>query len=110
MLLFLSGQIQFLLYDSFNDILKQLIVLIENINQDEEIEEKNDMSINIMINCLLCIEISFSTYQLSEDVNEKTLTILLNKNIFSRFRNNDNNNELDEENDQNKKYKEKSDI
>ena len=110
-LLFLSGLIQFLSYDFFNDILKQLIVLIENINQDEEIEEKNDMNINIMINCLLCIDISFSTHKLSEDINEKTLTILLNKNIFSRFKNNDNNNDLDEENDQNKKkYKATGDI
>ena len=64
-----------------------------------------------MINCLLCIDISFSTHKLSEDINEKTLTILLNKNIFSRFKNNDNNNDLDEENDQNKKrYKATGDI
>ena len=108
-LLYLSGLIQFLSYDFFNDVLKQLIQLITNINPEEEIEEKNDMIINIMINCLLCIDISFSTHELSEDVNEKTLTILLNKNIFSHFKN-INNDEFEEENAKNKKYNISGDI
>ena len=108
-LLYLSGLIQFLPYDFFNDVLKQLIQLITNINPEEEIEEKNDTIINIMINCLLCIDISFSTHELSKDTNEKTLTILLNKNIFSRFKNN--NDEFnEEENGKNKKYKISGDI
>ncbi len=111
-LLFLSGLIQFLPYDFFNDILKQLITLIQNINPEEEIEEKNDMNINIMINCLLCIDISFSIHELNEDVNEKTLTILLNKNIFSRFKKNidDEFKEEKEENAKNKKYNISGDI
>ena len=111
-LLYLSGLIQFLSYDFFNDILKQLIILIQNINPEEEIEEKNDMNINIMINCLLCIDISFSIHELNEDVNEKTLTILLNKNIFSHFKKNieDEFNEEKEENGKNKKYNIKGDI
>ena len=111
-LLFLSGLIQFLPYDFFNDILKQLITLIQNINSEEEIEEKNDTIINIMINCLLCIDISFSIHELSEDVNEKTLTILLNKNIFSHVKNNDDEEFIDEkeENKKNKKYKISGDI
>ena len=109
-LLYLSGLIQFLSYDFFNDILKQLISLIQNINPEDEIEEKNDMNINIMINCLLCIDISFSTHELSEDTNEKTLTILLNKNIFSHFKNKENEEILDEENIKSKKYKITGDI
>ena len=110
-LLYLSGLIQFLPYDFFNDILQQLIQLIQIINPEEEIEEKNETIINIMINCLLCLDISFSTHQLSEDINEKTLTILLNKNIFSQLRNNikdEFNEEIDdteEKNKKNKKYK-----
>ena len=113
-LLFLSGLIQFLPYDFFNDILNELIQLIQVINPEEEIEEKNENIINIMINCLLCIDISFSTHQLSEDVNEKTLTILLNKNVFSHLKNS-NKDELDLKEDMdidtkdkkknNKKYK-----
>ena len=64
-----------------------------------------------MINCLLCIDISFSTHNLSEDINEKTLTILLNKNIFSHFaNNNDEFNDEKEENIKNKKYKITGDI
>ena len=118
-LLFLSGLIQFLPYDFFNDILNELIQLIQVINPEEEIEEKNENIINIMINCLLCIDISFSTHQLSEDVNEKTLTILLNKNIFSHLKNS-NKDELDLKEDMdidtkdnkknNKKYKVSGDI
>ena len=109
-LLYLSGLIQFLSYDFFNDILKQLISLIQNINPEDEIEEKNELNINIMINCLLCIDISFSTHELSEDTNEKTLTILLNKNIFSHLKSKDNEEELLEENKKNKKYKISGDI
>ena len=118
-LLFLSGLIQFLSYDFFNDILQQLIQLIQIINPEEEIEEKNETVINIIINCLLCIDISFSTHDLSEDINEKTLTILLNKNIFNQFRNNntkesfndDNDNDNTEQNKKsNKKYKVSTDI
>jgi len=116
-LLFLSGLIQFLPYDFFNDILQQLIQLIQIINPEEEIEERNETNINIMINCLLCIDISFSTHQLSEDINEKTLTILLNKNIFYQFRNNNIKDELIEDMDNNeenkknnKKYKLSTDI
>ena len=116
-LLFLSGLIQFLPYDFFNDILQQLIQLIQIINPEEEIEERNETNINIMINCLLCIDISFSTHQLSEDINEKTLTILLNKNIFYQFRNNNIKDEFIEDMDNNeenkknnKKYKLSTDI
>ena len=116
-LLFLSGLIQFLPYDFFNDILQQLIQLIQVINPEEEIEEKNETVINIMINCLLCIDISFSTHQLSEDINEKTLTILLNKNIFNQFRNNNTKEEFKDDLDNNeeskknnKKYKVSTDI
>ena len=111
-LLFLSGLIQFLSYDFFNDVLKELISLIQNINPEEDIEEKNDMNINIMINCLLCIDLSFNTHELSEDINERTLTILLNKNIFTHFKNS-NKDEFDEdkeENSKNKKYKVNGDI
>ena len=115
-LLFLSGLIQFLSYDFFNDIMQQLIQLMQIINPEEEIEEKNETIINIMINCLLCIDISFSTHVLSEDLNEKTLTILLNKNIFSQLRNNakDEFNEdlddIEDKNKKNKKYKLSTDI
>ena len=116
-LLYLSGLIQFLPYDFFNDILQQLIQLIQIINPEEEIEEKNETIINIMINCLLCLDISFSTHQLSEDINEKTLTILLNKNIFSNLRNNNKKDELNDDMDineenkkNNKKYKISTDI
>ena len=116
-LLFLSGLIQFLPYDFFNDILQQLIQLIQIFNPEEEIEERNETNINIMINCLLCIDIIFSTHQLSEDINEKTLTILLNKNIFNQFRNNNTKDDLiedtvnNEENKKNnKKYKLSTDI
>ena len=111
-LLYLSGLIQFLTYDFFNDILKQLILLIQNINPEDELENKNDININIMINCLLCIDISFSTHELSEDNNEKTLSLLLNKNIFSHFKKNnmDEFNEEKEENKNNKKYKVSGDI
>ena len=115
-LLFLSGLIQFLSYDFFNDILQQLIQLMQIINPEEEIEEKNETIINIMINCLLCLDISFSTHVLSEDLNEKTLTILLNKNIFSQLRNNakDEFNEdlddIEDKNKKNKKYKLSTDI
>ena len=118
-LLFLSGLIQFLPYDFFNDILQQLIQLIQIINPEEEIEEKNETNLNIMINCLLCIDISFSTHQLSEDINEKTLTLLLNKNIFHQFRNSNNNEKEDliddldnkeEKKNKNKKYKISTDI
>ena len=118
-LLFLSGLIQFLPYDFFNDILQQLIQLIQIINPEEEIEEKNETVINIMINCLLCIDISFSTHQLSEDMNEKTLTILLNKNIFSQLRKKNDKDDLNEDidnteenkkNKNNKKYKLSTDI
>jgi hypothetical protein len=116
-LLYLSGLIQFLPYDFFNDILQQLIQLIQIINPEEEIEEKNETIINIMINCLLCLDISFSTHQLSEDINEKTLTILLNKNIFSNLRNNNKTDELNDDMDineenkkNNKKYKISTDI
>lgn len=115
-LLFLSGLIQFLSYDFFNDILQQLIQLMQIINPEEEIEEKNETIINIMINCLLCIDISFNTHTLSEDINEKTLTILLNKNIFSQLRNSNKdefNEDLDdiaENNKKNKKYKISTDI
>ena len=72
-----------------------------------------------MINCLLCIDISFSTHQLSEDINEKTLTLLLNKNIFHQFRNSNNNEKEDliddldnkeEKKNKNKKYKISTDI
>ena len=111
-LLYLSGLIQFLTYDFFNDILKQLILLIQNINPEDELENKNDININIMINCLLCIDISFSTHELSEDNNEKTLSLLLNKNIFSHFKKNNMEefNEEKEENKNNKKYKVSGDI
>ena len=111
-LLYLSGLIQFLTYDFFNDILKQLILLIQNINPEDELENKNDININIMINCLLCIDISFSTHELSEDNNEKTLSLLLNKNIFSHFKKNNMEefNEEKEENTNNKKYKVSGDI
>ena len=115
-LLFLSGLIQFLPYDFFNDILQQLIQLMQIINPEEEIEEKNETVINIMINCLLCIDISFSTHTLSEDINEKTLTILLNKNIFSQLRNNNKDefnedlDDIEEKNKKNKKYKVSTDI
>ena len=110
-LLFLSGLIQILPYDFFNDVLNQLLILIENINPEEEIEEKNDMNINIMINCLLCIDISFSTHKLSEDINEKTLTTLLVKNIFTNLKNNNNLDELNDQKDENnKKYKISTDI
>ena len=116
-LLYLSGLIQFLPYDFFNDILQQLIQLIQIINPEEEIEEKNETIINIMINCLLCLDISFSTHQLSEDINEKTLTILLNKNIFSNLRNNNKKDEINDDMDineenkkNNKKYKISTDI
>ena len=115
-LLFLSGLIQFLSYDFFNDILQQLIQLMQIINPEEEIEEKNETIINIMINCLLCIDISFNTHTLSEDINEKTLTILLNKNIFSQLRNsnkdefNEDLDDIEENNKKNKKYKISTDI
>ena len=115
-LLFLSGLIQFLSYDFFNDILQQLIQLMQIINPEEEIEEKNENIINIMINCLLCIDISFNTHTLSEDINEKTLTILLNKNIFSQLRNsnkdefNEDLDDIEENNKKNKKYKISTDI
>ena len=115
-LLFLSGLIQFLSYDFFNDILQQLIQLMQIINPEEEIEEKNETIINIMINCLLCIDISFNTHTLSEDINEKTLTILLNKNIFSQLRNsnkdefNEDLDDIEESNKKNKKYKISTDI
>ena len=70
------------------------------------------MNINITINSLLCIDLSFSTHELSEDINEKTLTTLLNKNIFSYFKNNKKEEfeEEKEENSKKKKYKVNGDF
>ena len=111
-LLYLSGLIQFLPQQFFNDILKQLMTLIENLDSDDEdTNAKNNSNIDLMINCLLCIDMSVNTHETSEDFNEKMLTVLLNKNIFNHLRKN--NDELNTENNninENKKYNVNGDI
>ena len=68
---YLSALIQFLPFDTVNDLISQVEKLIE--------EASNK---NILMNCFLCIDVAFSTKSFALETCEKIITLLMSKNIL----------------------------